>query len=147
MREVAMREMEFLPEQESQALAYYRSREPKLVFVYVMEVVGGTDGRWKIGRTTDPAQRLANMQTATSYTVRYVKVVEAHPSLERSLHMQFGHRRIRGEWFDLSDEDKQMVLARMDGAPWIRNMDSRKERELEARRRARKKGNYRRRVR
>lgn len=88
------------------------------MYVYV---VGHQDGSqpWKIGRTTDPTERLKNLQAGSPAPLAYVKIVEAHPTLEGALHRQFARYRLHGEWFTLPDEMTEVLLARLDGAPWI----------------------------
>lgn len=88
------------------------------MFVYV---VGHQDGSqpWKIGRTTDPVTRLKDLQTPSPVPLAYIKIVEAHPTLEGSLHRQFAKYRVHGEWFNLPHEMTEVLLARLDGAPWI----------------------------
>lgn len=80
---------------------------------------------WKLGRTTEPVQRLANLQSGSPVKLVYVKIVEAHLSLEASLHRQFARYRLHGEWFDLPEDQAQLVLARLDGEPWVLSMDGR----------------------
>lgn len=90
---------------------------PEVNFVYVVSTVGGGQP-WKIGTTTQPMVRLKTLRSHSPAPLEFVKVVEAHPSLEKSLHRQFGAYRTNGEWFTLPPEQADLVLARLDGAPW-----------------------------
>lgn len=90
----------------------------KKSYVYVVGAIGGAQP-WKIGRTTDPKQRMASLQAHSPVKLEYIKIAEAHPTLEPSIHRQFARYRIHGEWFSFPEEDQQKVLARLDGDPWV----------------------------
>lgn len=71
-------------------------------FVYIME-----DTRksvFKIGRSKTPGKRERTLQSEVPETaLRFsIPAEEAH---EKELHERFSHRRIRGEWFELTEED------------------------------------------
>lgn len=77
---------------------------------YVYLLFGG-DGRFKIGKSIDPAKRLAQFQIGSPDTVRFEVVIATGrmSELESNLHAQFKDKRIRGEWFMLSDEDVNFI--------------------------------------
>lgn len=88
------------------------------MFIYV--VAGPDDAQpWKVGRTTDPDKRLISLQAHSPVALHYVKIVEAHPTLEGSIHRQFAQFRTHGEWFDIPEDHRQTLLARLDGEPWV----------------------------
>lgn len=62
----------------------------------------GENGPVKIGRASDPAQRLSDLQTAHWETLRLIRVWEGDAAEESALHLQFADLRIRGEWFGFS---------------------------------------------
>lgn len=67
---------------------------------------------YKIGHTTsDPLQRLSTLQTGNPFRVELVGTVPGTIGQERNLHYQFAHKRERGEWFKLSQEDVDSILA------------------------------------
>jgi hypothetical protein len=86
----------------------------------VLEGVSASDGRstaiylfsikeipnyYKIGISKEVHRRLADYNTAMPFTVVLEYSVE-HPdfrSVEKALHKRFKHKRIKGEWFLLSD--------------------------------------------
>lgn len=53
----------------------------------------------KIGYSKNPKRRIRSLQTANSAELETLKIVEGDEGYERSLHRQFSHLRIRGEWF------------------------------------------------
>lgn len=90
----------------------------KATFIYVVAQQDGSQP-WKIGKTQDPVQRLKSHQAGSPVPLVYMKIVQAHPDLEKSLHRQFAKYRTHGEWFHLSEANAQMVLDRLDGLPWV----------------------------
>lgn len=72
-------------------------------YVYLME--GG--GYYKIGLSTRPPQRSFNITPKMPFEVKLVHVIESDNArkLETELHQQFGDRHLRGEWFNLAQDD------------------------------------------
>jgi hypothetical protein len=72
-------------------------------------IIGPEGGPFKIGWSADPQSRLTNIQVGQALTVQlwYHEPVEASlaPVIEKLIHKQIGHQRIRGEWFNLSLEE------------------------------------------
>lgn len=68
--------------------------------VYVI----GADGSpaVKIGTSTNPARRLASMQTSTPFALSLLATFDGGHELEQALHREFADQRVRREWFDLS---------------------------------------------
>lgn len=67
-------------------------------------LIRGNDGRYKIGISKNPKQRLGPVQTGNPDKLT---VIEVYPSenafkIETALHNRFSHVRQEGEWFDLS---------------------------------------------
>lgn len=71
--------------------------------------IGTTGSRQKIGFSADPQQRLKTLQTANSEVLFLHYSFPIDPTVasrfERHVHVQHGHRRIKGEWFDMSPEE------------------------------------------
>lgn len=84
---------------ESQFTAFRPAKPNERVYF-----VGGDDGPVKIGITTNSAQRLQHMQTGSPVELKVLAVVPAGRSLERAYHSYFERHRIRGEWFERSDQ-------------------------------------------
>ena len=72
-------------------------------------VIGPLGGPWKIGHSQDPRGRLQTLQTSRTdqLTLQWSQETtrEKAEDLEKLIHRQLGHRRIRGEWFDLQLEE------------------------------------------
>ena len=65
-------------------------------------------GDCKIGFTgKDPAKRVKQLQTGASEELRLVKSFETSNAfmMERMLHVYFGSKRKKGEWFELDAAD------------------------------------------
>lgn len=62
---------------------------------------------FKIGKTQDLQKRLASYHTHLPVVFRVIRQYEAAnmTELEESLHIVFQHKRIKGEWFTLSNDD------------------------------------------
>jgi hypothetical protein len=65
----------------------------------------GTDGLIKIGFTRRPVKyRLREIQQLCPVELSVVAVIpDADRGLERRLHRDFSHERVRGEWFESCD--------------------------------------------
>jgi len=65
---------------------------------------------YKIGKTRHLQQRLSAYHTHLPILFKVVRVYECPPGatmdeLEEALHIVFQHRRIKGEWFQLTDQE------------------------------------------
>ena len=62
---------------------------------------------YKIGKTQDLAKRLASYHTHLPVVFRVVRQYAAAniDELEQGLHIVFQHKRVKGEWFELTDDD------------------------------------------
>jgi hypothetical protein len=75
---------------------------PQPGYVYIVHGVGT---RYvKIGQTNDVAQRLARIGHGVPFPVQllYAEMVYDKSEAEARLHAQYAHRRVNGEWFELS---------------------------------------------
>jgi hypothetical protein len=71
-------------------------------------------GLVKIGMAADVMARVRDMQTGSSSELVPLLDVAGGRDLERELHLNFASKRVRGEWFRLTDDDVAGVL--MDAA-------------------------------
>lgn len=73
-------------------------------FVYL---VRSASGFYKIGRTVDPDDRIASFRLTLPFEVEYEHLIQTDDmrGLEKELHRRFSAKRVRGEWFDLSESD------------------------------------------
>jgi hypothetical protein len=83
-----------------QAESLRRSRFP--TFVYIMEDT--RNKAFKIGRSRTPGKRERTLQSEVPETALRFSI-PAEEKHEKALHARFAHRRIRGEWFELSTQD------------------------------------------
>lgn len=77
-------------------------------FVYVMEDT--RNGAFKIGHSRTPGKRERTLQSEVPETALRFSI-PANEEHEKALHARFAHRRIRGEWFELSAEDLVDVVS------------------------------------
>lgn len=77
----------------------HRTKLPNApTFVYFVQ--HGSDGLIKIGRSEDPATRLASMQTDSPVELRLLVAIEVPARhFETQLHRHFAAHRVHGEWF------------------------------------------------
>ena len=73
------------------------------MYLYVIE--NCDNGLVKIGHSLDPDRRCASLQTGSSADLRVAHRAAVDPAraavLERKLHQEMAHVRVRGEWFSL----------------------------------------------
>ncbi|WP_054308958.1 GIY-YIG nuclease family protein [Mesorhizobium sp. 1M-11] len=74
-------------------------QEQKSFFVYFV-TAEAADYPIKIGISTNRTLRFLSLQNALPYELKILAVMPTDdPLLERRLHRQFAHLRLRGEWF------------------------------------------------
>ena len=84
-------------------------------FVYA---IGPENGPVKIGFTNNLKKRLKAIQTGNSEKIEvfYSEQFDSKKDMmeaERILHHTLSHRRLKGEWFDISPEDAKLELIHM----------------------------------
>jgi hypothetical protein len=79
-------------------------------YIYLLEAVG-TD-KFKIGRATDVARRIRELQTGSPIRIRYVYHAYVHNAnlCEMELHNKFSNQREIGEWFALTSGDVKSCI-------------------------------------
>jgi hypothetical protein len=82
--------------------------EPLGPCVYFLRI---ETGLVKIGRSTNPEKRLTDVRRALPFDSELLHLVKSmdHIALEKSYHERFADRRVRGEWFALTEEDLQTI--------------------------------------
>jgi hypothetical protein len=65
----------------------------------------------KIGITGDLDQRLAGIQQALPINIELAATVRGTTRQEHALHLRFAHIRMRGDWFQITDELRSFVNA------------------------------------
>ena len=73
-------------------------------YVYLIQ---SPSGHYKIGRTSDPKDRMKTFNVKLPFEVEFICVIPSADMylLEKQLHRQFESKRINGEWFALGSED------------------------------------------
>lgn len=96
------------------------SNENALTSIYV---IGPEAGPFKIGYSASPTARLSSLQTGTTEYLRlhYQQECETEKAkvIEKLIHRQLAHKRIRGEWFavtlDEAISEVQFAFIRWEG--------------------------------
>lgn len=73
--------------------------------------IGHPHGYVKIGRSSDPERRLSNHQTSSPYELWLIVQfpVEDSRAVEAELHDWFSEKHVRGEWYNLSNDDYDLL--------------------------------------
>jgi hypothetical protein len=85
--------------------------------VYVIESAGGM---CKIGRATNPAQRMRDLSTGHPYTLTLPHVFEVGEKasvVECSAHFALAEKRMTGEWFSVSADEAARVIRNIISPP------------------------------
>ncbi len=96
---------------------YELDRQKRRGYVYLMQAEG--TGRYKIGRSSDPARRVAELNRAGTIgpfrilLLRQIKTEDMVAS-EQALHSWFRGNRVQGEWFDLDSAQVQSLTEMTD---------------------------------
>lgn len=77
----------------------------------IVYIIRNTIGHYKIGITDDLAQRLIHLQTGNSLDLTLVLVLNVSNArqVEQELHDYFRAKHIRGEWFELVEDDLEYI--------------------------------------
>ncbi len=62
-------------------------------------------GLYKIGYSKDVAARLKGLQTSNPLEIEMVSSWPGSWALEQNALLRFEHKKVRGEWFDLDEQD------------------------------------------
>ena len=87
---------------------------PAAGFIYLAR---SADGKYKIGHSRDVRKRMQSLQTGVHKKLQLVAKVKTSncSALERICHRRFAAKRLRGEWFNLTENDIQWVK----GLPYV----------------------------
>lgn len=84
-------------------------------FVYFITFEGGPI---KIGKALDVKKRLSALQTSSPETLFVLGAISGGSEMEASLHKQFSHLRLRGEWFRRESELLSFIEESRDISLW-----------------------------
>lgn len=79
---------------------------------YVYLMYNRIDNRYKIGRSKDAIYRERTLQSQQPDII-LIEAWEAPPKVEKELHRRYKDKRVRGEWFDLSESDLNEIVLYM----------------------------------
>jgi hypothetical protein len=80
---------------------------------YVYVIRAGRTNLYKIGKTNDPEGRLQSLQTANPRKLKLLHVFTADnaTAAEEELHRLLHGKRMKGEWFRLTDSEKDVLVS------------------------------------
>ncbi|MGE6893809.1 GIY-YIG nuclease family protein [Priestia flexa] len=86
-------------------------QKPQGIIYFVRALCGEQEGLVKIGYTTNLKTRLLSLKGESGAEVELLHHIPTTDCLnmEKTLHNIFKSKRITGEWFDLSDEDIELI--------------------------------------
>ena len=84
----------------------------KTEFIYF--IFNADSNALKIGKAKNVYKRMKSLQTATPAYLKLIKAIDAKAGkeakeIEQSLHKQFEHLRLLGEWFKFNDELQEFI--------------------------------------
>ncbi len=89
-------------EQRQILLSFMSGKKPGFIYL-----IRGENGFWKIGYAANPYNRQKTFNVKLPFDVTFEHLIPTNDmtKAEQQLHAQFAFKRVRGEWFDLSEED------------------------------------------
>lgn len=80
---------------------------------YVYVIRSGRTHTYKIGKTNDPEGRLQSLQTANPHKLKLLHLFKADnaTAAEEALHGLLHSKRLEGEWFRLTDSEKDILVS------------------------------------
>lgn len=90
----------------------YMKQEINKESVYLLRYVGRKEVKIGMSRSLDPRSRIADYGMYSIHGVEVLGVVPCLDGLniERSIHKEFKHKKIKGKWFELTDEDIEYII-------------------------------------
>lgn len=86
--------------------SYKEKTSSNKTYIYLM--IDNSNGYYKIGRSIKPKKRERTLQSEKP-TIDLLFYWSSYLIVETELHEYFADKRIRGEWFNLTDEDIQYI--------------------------------------
>lgn len=73
-------------------------------FIYLIQ---GADSLYKIGKSKEPKKRISRLEVKLPFDIQVEHLIPSNSYHEAEIHLheRYAHRRIRGEWFDLSTSE------------------------------------------
>ena len=115
--EDAVKEIETLTKKlnyyKNELLAYYNEGELQsnsIMYTYVYLLKCNSTGLYKIGRSINPVFREKTLQSQEPDIQSIFISGRTLKSKEKELHTLFKDKRIRGEWFRLTEQDVEFII-------------------------------------
>jgi len=79
--------------------------------VYIIQMLGTNFYKIGMTRQKNPYDRIKSAETYAPLGIKEIKIIESvYPSkLEKELHNDFKHKRKKGEWFELNNNDLKLI--------------------------------------
>lgn len=81
------------------------------MYIYI---IGNSESQQKIGFAKNPQKRLKALQTGNAQKLFLHHVAEVPEEkvkiLEKKIHHEINHKKIKGEWFNISAEEAKLIL-------------------------------------
>jgi hypothetical protein len=90
----------------------YENKPPgkrSMIASYIYMIRDNNTGLIKIGRSINPILREKTIQSENPNLDLFWVSPTTQPSIEKRIHSIFKNKRIRGEWFDLTDGDIELI--------------------------------------
>ena len=80
--------------------------------VYLLRYVGDKEVKIGMSKHSNPYQRIKQYSTYSVKDIEVLGVIQCVNStkLEKIIHNEFKHKNIKGEWFDLTDNDVKFII-------------------------------------
>jgi len=72
-------------------------------YIYLVHAIG--TNLYKIGFAINPAKRIKDLSTASPFALKMLASREGSGTMEQQMHRCLKEYRVRGEWFEFTDED------------------------------------------
>lgn len=85
---------------------------PKPGYIYLVRAIT-PHNHYKIGLSVDPSSRIESMGVKLPFPIERLHTFPTNNTTlaEKQLHNQYAHKRLRGEWFELSEQEIQNIYA------------------------------------
>lgn len=87
----------------------YETVPKRIGFVYIF--CDGATNLYKIGYSKNPEFREKTL-AAQIPKIRCLFFSRGTPKDERALHLEYAHKRVRGEWFDLTEKELEIIKSK-----------------------------------
>lgn len=88
-------------------------KEPQWARAGFVYLIKGVHGYYKIGRAVRPPDRISQLEVALPFDIEVLHLIECkdHFEAESMFHKKYRNKRVRGEWFRLTEEDIAEIMA------------------------------------